>query len=272
MSKSYSLIDKKHSYVACNARTCACTHWREFHFCEKFIFFDILNWTCHFGSTFFKEFHKDLAQIIKLLLKKMGPSEAIFFSPKRGDSLDKFLEEIAENNLHFSIKENYDAEVWRRHQMFTNEDNSWPSYNKDHSYPLLVRITLWTLGAHIFFIICKYFRHFDAVSWEFFFALIDFGDTGAFMSSILFICKHRNPLYKTLQNTLLRPTSEWVPYSTIAHRSYWFMVCQLLKKAHRCSFDYLIYCDFPFELNRRSALKLLMGDSLSSFEHHFSCL
>ncbi|KAJ4714197.1 Calmodulin-lysine N-methyltransferase [Melia azedarach] len=92
--------------------------------------------------TFFKEFHKDLAQIIKLLLKKMGPSEAIFFSPKRGDSLDKFLEEIAENNLHFSIKENYDAEVWRRHQMFTNEDNSWPSYNKDHSYPLLVRITL----------------------------------------------------------------------------------------------------------------------------------
>ncbi|KAL2907117.1 Calmodulin-lysine N-methyltransferase [Bienertia sinuspersici] len=34
--------------------------------------------------TFFKEFHKGLVQTVKSLLKDSGPSEAIFFSPKRG--------------------------------------------------------------------------------------------------------------------------------------------------------------------------------------------
>ncbi|MBA0636400.1 hypothetical protein Godav_029162 [Gossypium davidsonii] len=92
-------------------------------------------------STFFKEFHKDLAQVTELLLKKPGPSEAIFFSPKRGNSLDKFLEEIKDNGLLFSITEIYDTEIWNRHQQFMNGDESWPGYEKDHCYPLLVRIT-----------------------------------------------------------------------------------------------------------------------------------
>ncbi|XP_015889742.3 calmodulin-lysine N-methyltransferase [Ziziphus jujuba] len=91
--------------------------------------------------TFFKEFHKGLAQIVKCLLKKVGPSEALFFSPKRGDSLDKFLEQIKENGLQFSITENYDAEIWKRHQRFMNGDTSWTSYQKDHCYPLLIRIS-----------------------------------------------------------------------------------------------------------------------------------
>lgn len=114
-------------------------------FCDKFIF---LTWhVMSFGSTFFKEFHKDLARIIKFLLKKVGPSEALFFSPKRGDSLDKFLEEIEGNHLHFSIIENYNAEIGKRHQMLMSGDESWPNYDKDHCYPFLVRITLWTFGA-----------------------------------------------------------------------------------------------------------------------------
>ncbi|MBA0706977.1 hypothetical protein Golax_019059 [Gossypium laxum] len=92
-------------------------------------------------STFFKEFHKDLAQVTELLLKKPGPSEAIFFSPKRGNSLDKFLEEIRDNGLLFSITEIYDTEIWNRHQQFMNGDESWPGYEKDHCYPLLIRIT-----------------------------------------------------------------------------------------------------------------------------------
>ncbi|MBA0677615.1 hypothetical protein Goari_019014, partial [Gossypium aridum] len=90
-------------------------------------------------STFFKEFHKDLAQVTELLLKKPGPSEAIFFSPKRGNSLDKFLEEIKDNGLLFSITEIYDTEIWNRHQQFMNGDESWPGYEKDHCYPLLIR-------------------------------------------------------------------------------------------------------------------------------------
>ncbi|KAG8497615.1 hypothetical protein CXB51_008931 [Gossypium anomalum] len=87
------------------------------------------------------EFHKDLAQVTELLLKKSGPSEAIFFSPKRGNSLDKFLEEIKDNGLLFSITEIYDTEIWNRHQQFMNGDESWPGYEKDHCYPLLIRIT-----------------------------------------------------------------------------------------------------------------------------------
>lgn len=92
--------------------------------------------------TFFKEFHNALACTVKLLLKNDGRSEAVFFCPKRGDSLDKFLEKIEENGLHFSVTENYDSEVWKRHQGFMAGDDTWPSYDKHHCYPLMVRITL----------------------------------------------------------------------------------------------------------------------------------
>lgn len=119
---------------------CSSNHYAVFIFS---IYFNLDMW---FGSTFFKEFHKGLAQLVKCLLKKVGPSEALLFSPKRGDSLDKFLEEIKENGLRFSVTENYDEEIWRRHQSFMNGDDSWPSYEKDHCYPLLVRIMRWTFG------------------------------------------------------------------------------------------------------------------------------
>lgn len=108
------------------------------------LIFILRHWLCHFDSTFFKDFHRDLARIVKHLLSKAGSSEAIFLSPKRGYSLDLFLEVAKENSLHFSVMENYDEEVWKRHKGFLNEDrDSWPSYDKGHSYPLLIRITLW---------------------------------------------------------------------------------------------------------------------------------
>ncbi|XP_038705192.1 calmodulin-lysine N-methyltransferase isoform X2 [Tripterygium wilfordii] len=91
--------------------------------------------------TFFKEFHKGLTRIIKLLLKDDEASEGLFLSPKRGDSLDKFLEEIEKNGMHFSVSEIYDAEVSKRHQCLMNGDDSWPGYEKDHCYPLFVRVT-----------------------------------------------------------------------------------------------------------------------------------
>ncbi|KAB1199449.1 Calmodulin-lysine N-methyltransferase [Morella rubra] len=92
--------------------------------------------------TFFKEFHYGLARLIKLLLKKTGSSEAIFFSPKRGNSLDKFLETIKQSGLCFTVTENYDAEVWKRHQAFMHGTDSWPGYEKDHCYPLMIGITM----------------------------------------------------------------------------------------------------------------------------------
>nr|XP_027075642.1 calmodulin-lysine N-methyltransferase-like [Coffea arabica] len=91
--------------------------------------------------TFFREFHKDLARTIRTLLRKEKPSEAILFSPRRGDSLDKFLLETEDSGLHYNIIEMYDSEVWRRHQKFVEGDDSWPNYEKDHCYPLLVNIT-----------------------------------------------------------------------------------------------------------------------------------
>ncbi|KAK4844333.1 hypothetical protein QYF36_018954 [Acer negundo] len=114
-------------------------HWTTEDILDSFNTFDVIIAS---DCTFFKDFHKGLARIVKFLLKNTGPSEAIFVSPKRGDSLSKFLEEIEEIGLYFSITENYDAEVWKRHQAFMNGGDSWPSYDKDHCYPLLVRITL----------------------------------------------------------------------------------------------------------------------------------
>ncbi|XWS33871.1 hypothetical protein CRYUN_Cryun22dG0120100 [Craigia yunnanensis] len=113
-------------------------HWHQKEISNLSHTFDVIVAS---DCTFFKEFHKDLARITQLLLKNVGPSEAIFFSPKRGNSLDKFLEEIENNGLLFSITESYDTEIWKRHQQYINGDDSWAGYEKDHCYPLLIRIS-----------------------------------------------------------------------------------------------------------------------------------
>ncbi|KAK6922584.1 Lysine methyltransferase, partial [Dillenia turbinata] len=94
------------------------------------------------GITFFKEFHKSLVQTVKLLLKPASTSEALFFSPQRGDSLHKFLQHVKESGLNYAMTENYDAEVWKRHQELLIGNYSWTNYEKDHCYPLMVRVTL----------------------------------------------------------------------------------------------------------------------------------
>lgn len=114
-------------------------HWNQEELSDISNSFDIIVAS---DCTFFKEFHKGLVQTIKCLLKKEGPSEAIFIGPKRGNSLDEFLIEVKENGLQFTVDEIYNAEVWKRHENFINGDTSWPNYEKDHCYPLLVRITL----------------------------------------------------------------------------------------------------------------------------------
>ncbi|KAK1325482.1 hypothetical protein QJS10_CPA01g00406 [Acorus calamus] len=92
--------------------------------------------------TFFKKFHKRLALTVKSLLKYSETSEAIFLSPRRGDSLEKFIKEIEANNLHLSVIENYNVDIWNLHLKFLNGgDTSWPNYDMDHCYPLLVKIS-----------------------------------------------------------------------------------------------------------------------------------
>ncbi|XP_020260486.1 calmodulin-lysine N-methyltransferase isoform X1 [Asparagus officinalis] len=114
-------------------------HWNQNQATDFLNSFDIIVAS---DCTFFKEFHESLAHTVKSLLKYSETSEAIFFSPKRGDSLFKFLDVIADFGLQFELVENYDDVVWNLHQKFLHgNDSSWPNYTKDHSYPFLVRIT-----------------------------------------------------------------------------------------------------------------------------------
>ncbi|PKU64583.1 calmodulin-lysine N-methyltransferase [Dendrobium catenatum] len=114
-------------------------HWIEELDSEMLYNFDIIIAS---DCTFFKEFHECLAKTVKSLLKNSETSEAIFLSPKRGDSLDKFLAKIKDTGLDYDLIEDYDSKVWNLHQKFRNENDSWPNYDEDHCYPLLLRITL----------------------------------------------------------------------------------------------------------------------------------
>ncbi|KAL8532080.1 hypothetical protein ACS0TY_008624 [Phlomoides rotata] len=114
-------------------------HWDQHELSDISGTFDII--VASDCSTFFKKFHKGLARTIRCLLKEHGPSQAILFSPKRGDSLDKFLVEVKESGLHFTITETYDSEIWRRHKNIINGDHSWTNYESDHCYPLMITIT-----------------------------------------------------------------------------------------------------------------------------------
>ncbi|XP_074308585.1 calmodulin-lysine N-methyltransferase [Silene latifolia] len=113
-------------------------HWNQEEFGTLSHKFDVIVAS---DCTFFKEVHKGLVQTLKSLLKDTCSSKAILFSPKRGDSLDKFLEEVQKSGLHFSVSEDYDDRVWERHQQFMKGDQSWPNYDPNHCYPLLIQIS-----------------------------------------------------------------------------------------------------------------------------------
>ncbi|XP_051117426.1 calmodulin-lysine N-methyltransferase [Andrographis paniculata] len=113
-------------------------HWDQHEIADMVGTFDVIVAS---DCTFFKKFHKSLAQIIKHLLKENGPAKAILFNPKRGDSLDMFLAAVKDTGLQFNLNETYDMEVWKRHMKFISGDPSWPNYEPDHCYPLLISIT-----------------------------------------------------------------------------------------------------------------------------------
>jgi calmodulin-lysine N-methyltransferase len=98
---------------------------------------------CDSCSTFFKDFHLDLAHTIKGLLGVSDGCQAIFFSPRRGNTLDQFVKACHSAKLNVGITEQYDAHIWSIHKGFlTNDGNSaWPNYDEEHCYPLLLSIT-----------------------------------------------------------------------------------------------------------------------------------
>ncbi|XP_020169287.1 calmodulin-lysine N-methyltransferase [Aegilops tauschii subsp. strangulata] len=114
-------------------------HWDQEQASDMLNSFDIIVAS---DCTFFKQFHQSLARTVKSLLKHSETSQAIFLSPKRGDSLNKFLDIIKEYDLCYELIENYDPTVWNLHRSYVaGDDTSWPNYNEEHCYPLLVRIT-----------------------------------------------------------------------------------------------------------------------------------
>uniref|UniRef100_A0A1D1Z2V1 Calmodulin-lysine N-methyltransferase n=1 Tax=Anthurium amnicola TaxID=1678845 RepID=A0A1D1Z2V1_9ARAE len=113
-------------------------HWSQDLYSDILNTFDVVIAS---DCTFFKEFHESLALTVKSLLRHSAGSKAIFLSPRRGDSLERFLEKLKQIGLQAEVVENYDPVVWERHLKFLNgDDKSWPNYDKDHCYPLLVTV------------------------------------------------------------------------------------------------------------------------------------
>ncbi len=90
---------------------------------------------CASCSTFFKDFHLDLAHTIKGLLGVSDGCQAILFSPRRGNTLDQFVKACQSAKLNVGITEQYDAHIWSIHKGFlTNDGNSaWPNYDEEPS-------------------------------------------------------------------------------------------------------------------------------------------
>ncbi|XP_071722096.1 calmodulin-lysine N-methyltransferase-like [Rutidosis leptorrhynchoides] len=108
-------------------------HWNQTEISNISNTFDVIIAS---DCTFFDEFHKDLVRITELLLRSTSPSEAIFFSPKRGDSLDKFVKEVEGRGLQYSLVENYNELVWKHHQKFMNGNELWANYEKRSLLPI----------------------------------------------------------------------------------------------------------------------------------------
>ncbi|KAI5054821.1 hypothetical protein GOP47_0029966 [Adiantum capillus-veneris] len=88
--------------------------------------------------TFFSNSHSALARSVKSLLRKSCDSQALFFNPERGGSLNAFLQTARDLHLNVEVKEQYDACVWSIHQsLMMGETQRWCNYDTDHCYPLL---------------------------------------------------------------------------------------------------------------------------------------
>eukprot|EP01134_Creolimax_fragrantissima_P005732 CFRG5732T1 len=98
---------------------------------------------------FFRECHTKLAAVISTLLRsnsknyhsesQANKSKAIFIQPRRGNTLQSFLDVIEKNHpeLIATLVERYDETVWNAHTHF----RLTPEYNPDLHYPMLLVLT-----------------------------------------------------------------------------------------------------------------------------------
>ncbi|PIK42817.1 putative calmodulin-lysine N-methyltransferase [Apostichopus japonicus] len=76
-----------------------------------------------------------ICQHIKHILKPEGI--AWMFAPQRGSTLKKF-QEIAEADFTIELQENYDSDVWAKHQKLNSSVGDAGHYDEDIHYPWLM--------------------------------------------------------------------------------------------------------------------------------------
>jgi hypothetical protein len=72
---------------------------------------------CHARSTFFKDFH---AALVEVLHRALTPKGMVFmFNPARHGTLDRFADLTRQAGLETLVEFHYDDTVWARHQRLT---------------------------------------------------------------------------------------------------------------------------------------------------------
>ncbi|XP_071835210.1 calmodulin-lysine N-methyltransferase-like [Apostichopus japonicus] len=84
---------------------------------------------------FFDDYRQDLVNTIKHILKPEGI--AWMFAPQRGSTLKKF-QEIAEADFTIELQENYDSDVWAKHQKLNSSVGDAGHYDENIHYPWLM--------------------------------------------------------------------------------------------------------------------------------------
>lgn len=102
---------------------------------------------------FFEDFHKDLITLLYKVLNRCVDSRAIMFAPRRGGSLERFLELLESQNqarisqgldaLVWTLEKRYDDKVWRKHEELQQSRSD--SYRPDIHFPLKLELRWNTL-------------------------------------------------------------------------------------------------------------------------------
>lgn len=88
---------------------------------------------------FFRSFHADLAQLIRSLLRP-DTGLCILLQPKRGKSMDSFVEIACQVGLSVSVRTDYDPFISKLDAEYTEKYKD--AYKPDIHYPVLIEISL----------------------------------------------------------------------------------------------------------------------------------
>lgn len=85
---------------------------------------------------FFDDARKELVKTMWAGLKVGG--SGLVTAPRRGSTLDKFLEEVQNIGFKYYMSECYNQQVWERHEQLKRD---CPYYDSDIHYPVFIHLT-----------------------------------------------------------------------------------------------------------------------------------